>query len=89
MRRTLENALDKAIESFDMDAKDRLCFRLRLAFFPEAHRAVLAFLKEKAVEEAGPLAAANFDFPAIDIDEFEKWIALIIKYLPMIIAIFM
>ena len=80
-----KSALAQAISQWDHEAKDKLRLRLAIAMRPEIRDAIEAFIAEVAAEE-DPVAFADVR-AGIDLDQLEKFLQLLIKYLPAILEI--
>lgn len=83
-RRTVSvrQAIAQGIKQSDLRSIEKLRIRMALAFSSDARLAVEQFVVDVAAEEA-ELAVSE----GIDIDQLEKIIQLIIKYLPQIFEI--
>jgi len=70
----------------DGDADNKLKLRLALAFNRDAQDSVEKYLEDK-LEEEGVLAEFDNDIASVDKGKLEKFLELLVKYLPQILEI--
>ena len=67
--------------------ENKLRMRLAIAMNSDARAAVYDYLVEVDAKEATPLFGSIWDGTGIDLDRLEQFLALMIKYLPLILEI--